>query len=75
MVWAILLKYQTLVPTKKIVSLIDILIQLICSVEMDEPPLVKTAAQLFRRYCYKYRDSRTAGIICAGWDKREAGQV
>ena len=42
---------------------------------MDEPPLVKTAAHLFRRYCYKYRDSRTAGIICAGWDKREGGQV
>ena len=42
---------------------------------MDEPPLVKTAAQLFRRYCYKYRDSRTAGIICAGWDKRDGGQV
>ena len=42
---------------------------------MDESPLVKTAAHLFRRYCYKYRDSRTAGIICAGWDKREGGQV
>ena len=46
-----------------------------CSIEMDESPLVKTAAHLFRRYCYKYRDSRTAGIICAGWDKREGGQV
>ena len=45
------------------------------SIEMDEAPQVKTAAQLFRRYCYRYRDSRTAGIICAGWDKREGGQV
>lgn len=45
------------------------------SAELDEPPMVKTAAHLFRRYCYKYRDSRTAGIICAGWDKREGGQV
>ena len=42
---------------------------------MDEPPLVKTAANLFRRYCYEYRDSRIAGILCAGWDKREGGQV
>ena len=46
-----------------------------CSIEKDEAPMVKTAAHLFRRYCYKYRDSRTAGIICAGWDKREGGQV
>ena len=45
------------------------------SIEMDEPPLVKTAANLFRRYCYNYRDSMIAGILCAGWDKREGGQV
>lgn len=45
------------------------------SMELDEPPMVKTAANLFRRYCYQYRDKRTAGIICAGWDKRDGGQV
>ena len=45
------------------------------SIEMDEPPLVKTAANLFRSYCYQYRESRVAGILCAGWDKREGGQV
>ena len=45
------------------------------SVELDEPPLVKTAANFFRAFCYRYRDSQIAGIICAGWDKRNGGQV
>ena len=45
------------------------------SVEMGESPLVKTAASLFRKYCYKDRESSIAGIICAGWDKRNGGQV
>ena len=45
------------------------------SVEMDEPPLVKTAATLFRKYCYDYREQLSAGIICAGWDQRNGGQV
>lgn len=46
-----------------------------CSVEMDDPPLVKTAATLFRKSCYKGREKTIAGIICAGWDKKEGGQV
>ena len=45
------------------------------SVEMDEAPLVKTAATLFRKYCYEYREQLSAGIICAGWDQRHGGQV
>ena len=45
------------------------------SIELGEPPLVKTAANFFRSYCYKERDRQIAGIICAGWDKREGGQV
>ena len=44
-------------------------------VEMEEAPLVKTAANLFRRFCYQYRDQTIAGIICSGWDEREGGQV
>jgi len=36
---------------------------------------VKTAASLFRQFCYEYRDSLVAGIICAGWDKKAGGQV
>ena len=43
--------------------------------EMNEAPLVTTAANVFRQLCYNYRDQMTAGIICAGWDKRKGGQV
>ena len=45
------------------------------SIELDEPSLVNTAANIFRHFCYKERDRQIAGIICAGWDKREGGQV
>ena len=45
------------------------------SVEMEHGSLVKTAASLFRNFCYKDRDSSIAGIICAGWDHMEGGQV
>eukprot|EP00042_Codosiga_hollandica_P037253 m.291235 g.291235 ORF g.291235 m.291235 type:complete len:234 (+) comp55093_c0_seq5:2793-3494(+) len=38
-------------------------------------PTVKSAASAFRGICYQNRDSLTAGIICAGWDEREGGQV
>ncbi|XP_046396937.1 proteasome subunit beta type-6 [Ischnura elegans] len=44
-------------------------------IELGEPPLVATAANVFRELCYNYRDSLTAGIIVAGWDKRKGGQV
>ncbi|CAG0893740.1 unnamed protein product [Darwinula stevensoni] len=44
-------------------------------VEMGEMPLVQTAANCFREICYNYRDTLIAGIICAGWDKQEGGQV
>ena len=43
--------------------------------EMGVSPLVKTAATLFRKYCYKDRESSIASILCAGWDKRDGGQV
>nr|XP_024655573.1 proteasome subunit beta type-6 [Maylandia zebra] len=45
------------------------------SIELDEPPLVETAANLFRASCYRYREELTAGILVAGWDKRKGGQV
>ncbi|XP_063058584.1 proteasome subunit beta type-6-like [Engraulis encrasicolus] len=45
------------------------------SIVMDEPPLVHTAANLFRQMCYRYRETLMAGIIVAGWDKRHGGQV
>ncbi len=43
--------------------------------EMEEEPLVRTAAAVFQDLCYNYRDQLTAGIICAGWDKKKGGQV
>ena len=43
--------------------------------ETGEEARVKTAANIFKSYCYGYRDSLSAGIICAGWDKYDGGQV
>ncbi|XP_030648220.1 proteasome subunit beta type-6-like [Chanos chanos] len=45
------------------------------SIELDEPPLVLTAANLFKQLCYRYREELMAGILIAGWDKRRGGQV
>jgi 20S proteasome subunit beta 1 len=45
------------------------------SIELGEAPKVRTAANLFRKYCYQYRDNAIAGIICAGWDPDLGGQV
>ncbi|CAG5127702.1 unnamed protein product [Candidula unifasciata] len=43
--------------------------------EMGKEPLVKTVANIFKQLCYDYRDQITAGIIVAGWDSRDGGQV
>ncbi|XP_061392717.1 proteasome subunit beta type-6 [Musca vetustissima] len=43
--------------------------------QTGEEPLVAEAASEFRNYCYNYRDSLVAGIIVAGWDKKNGGQV
>lgn len=43
--------------------------------ETGEEPLVKSAAVVFKDICYNYRDQMTAGMIVAGWDEREGGQV
>lgn len=43
--------------------------------EQGEDPQVKVAASVFQELCYSYRDSLTAGIICAGWDRHKGGQV
>nr|ABB86551.1 proteosome PSMB6/9 protein [Branchiostoma lanceolatum] len=45
------------------------------SIEIGEPPLVRTAANLFKDLCYRHREDLTAGIIVGGWDKRKGGQV
>ncbi|KAL8601425.1 Proteasome subunit beta type-6 [Nucella lapillus] len=43
--------------------------------EMGEEPQVHTAANVFRELCYDHRDNLSAGIIVAGWDKMNGGQV
>lgn len=43
--------------------------------EMNEPPLVRIAANCIRRMIYQYRDDFLAGMIVAGWDKQLGGQV
>ncbi|CAK9816271.1 Proteasome subunit beta type-6 [Anthophora quadrimaculata] len=44
-------------------------------IELGMEPLVETAANVFREFCYNYRDSLMAGILVAGWDSRKGGQV
>jgi len=44
-------------------------------IEMGTPPLVKTAARLFRELCYSNKSQLMAGMICAGWDSAKGGQV
>lgn len=43
--------------------------------QMNEPPLVRIAANCVRRLIYQYRDDLVAGMIVAGWDKKLGGQV
>jgi len=42
---------------------------------MDEPPLVRAAANVFKNLIYENRHQLTAGVIVAGWDSRFGGQV
>lgn len=44
-------------------------------IEKEERSTVKTAARVFQQMCYGNRDSLSAGIICAGWDKERGGCV
>lgn len=43
--------------------------------ELGEVADVKTAAHLVQQTMYKYKDHLQAGVIVAGWDKHEGGQV
>lgn len=45
------------------------------AVDLGEPPKVLTAANLFRSMCYSNKDRLLAGIIVAGWDPVNGGQV
>jgi 20S proteasome subunit beta 1 len=44
-------------------------------IETGREPLVKTAAHLMKNICYSNKDSLSAGVIIAGWDPVEGGQV
>jgi len=44
-------------------------------IEQGRPATVKDAAMAFKDICYEYRDSMMAGIIVAGYDKVNGGQV
>lgn len=43
--------------------------------QTGEEPLVAEAAAEIQNYCFNYRDQLLAGIIVAGWDKQNGGQV
>jgi len=45
------------------------------SIELGKPPLVKTAAALFQSVVYNNKDRLLAGIIVAGYDSLQFGQV
>ncbi|GFT03920.1 proteasome subunit beta type-6 [Nephila pilipes] len=45
------------------------------SMELGEPVSVKTAANDIRQIVYNYRESLSAGMIVAGWDRKHGGQV
>lgn len=45
------------------------------SIEFNELPLVKTAANITRQLCYDNKEMLLAAIIIGGWDHIEGGQV
>eukprot|EP00499_Haloplacidia_sp_CaronLabIsolate_P014290 CAMPEP_0196780286 /NCGR_PEP_ID=MMETSP1104-20130614/7443_1 /TAXON_ID=33652 /ORGANISM="Cafeteria sp., Strain Caron Lab Isolate" /LENGTH=194 /DNA_ID=CAMNT_0042150483 /DNA_START=40 /DNA_END=624 /DNA_ORIENTATION=+ len=45
------------------------------SVDVDKPPTVKTAANLFKTIIYNNKDALMAGVIVAGWDAVEGASV
>lgn len=45
------------------------------SIEVEEDPLVRSAAMLVKNISYKYKEELSAHLIVAGWDKRGGGQV
>lgn len=44
-------------------------------IEQGRPATVKDAAMAFKEICYEYRDSLMAGLIVAGYDAVNGGQV
>lgn len=46
-----------------------------CSVQMETPPLVISAASVLKELCYQNKEELQAGFITAGWDSRKGPQV
>merc|ERR1719402_116285 len=47
----------------------------ILSLTLDQAPRVNVAAATTRELIYNYRDSLMAGMMVAGWDEQNGGQV
>lgn len=45
------------------------------NIELNEPPMVSSAAKLMADLIYRNKNSLTAGMICAGWDKQNGGTI
>lgn len=45
------------------------------SIEVEDDPLVCSAATLVKNISYKYKEELSAHLIVAGWDKKGGGQV
>ncbi|GAA6087890.1 proteasome subunit beta type-9 [Tachysurus ichikawai] len=45
------------------------------SIEIEDDPLVRSAATLVKNISYKYKEELSAHLIVAGWDRRGGGQV
>ncbi|KAK3511122.1 hypothetical protein QTP70_032105 [Hemibagrus guttatus] len=45
------------------------------SIEIEDDPLVRSAATLVKNISYKYKEELSAHLIVAGWDRRSGGQV
>merc|ERR1719174_2601662 len=45
------------------------------AVELGKLPTVNTAANLFKLIAYQNKDNLMAGLIVAGWDEKNGGQV
>ena len=43
--------------------------------ELGRLPKVKTCANIMQKICYNNKDNLMAGLICAGWDPYDGGQV
>ncbi|CAL1298826.1 unnamed protein product [Larinioides sclopetarius] len=60
--------------TKAVASIVAYRLDML-SMELGEPVTVKTAANDLKQIIYNYRESLSASMIVAGWDRKLGGQV